>query len=138
MLYKRGLIKPSKNGIDSSYKASEVFKNIAYIRKREELLTDYQESGEWSPEIDMQVDFVMVYGIDGGMPTRVRACREKGYIVNGEWDGRKHGDERQTDRNGDSARRGYAVSRAERCIFRSFQQYSFHLEEKRRGRVRGR
>lgn len=88
---------------------------MAYIRKCEELLTGYQESKDWSPEIDMQVDFVMVYGIDSGMPERIRAYREKGYVVhvmagsawgpyqdflNGEWDGRSHWDESQTDRNG--------------------------------------
>lgn len=88
---------------------------MAYIRKREKLLTGFQESRDWSPEIDLQVDFVMVYGIDSGMPERIRAYREKGYIVhvmagsawgpyqdflNGEWDGISHWDESQTDRNG--------------------------------------
>ena len=85
---------------------------MAYIRKREKLLTGFQESRDWSPEIDLQVDFVMVYGIDSGMPERIRAYREKGYIVhvmagsawgpyqdflNGEWDGISHWDESQTE-----------------------------------------
>ena len=57
----------------------------------------------------------MVYGIDPTMPERIRQYREKGYVIHlmtgiawgeyqeyldGKWDGRKHWDEGQVDRNG--------------------------------------
>lgn len=97
---------------------------MAYIRERKELLTGCQEGREWSPEIDLQYDFVMVYGIDEGMPDRVRAYREKGYAVHvmtgsawgryrdfldGEWDGRSHWDESQTNRAGEPILHGVDV-----------------------------
>lgn len=50
---------------------------MAYIRNRTELLTGCQESKEWSPEIDLQYDFVIVYGIDDQMPERIQKFREK-------------------------------------------------------------
>lgn len=88
---------------------------MAYIRDRAECLTGVQDSTPWTPQTDLQYDFVMVYGTDPGMPDRVRKYREKGYVVhlmtgsawgnyqdylNGEWDGRKHWDESQMDRYG--------------------------------------
>lgn len=66
--------------------------------------------------MDLECDFVMVYGIDDTMPDRIRQYREKGYVVHlmtgiawgqyqdyldGKWDGRKHWDEGQVNRNGD-------------------------------------
>ena len=97
---------------------------MAYIRNRTELLTGCQESKEWSPEIDLQYDFVIVYGIDDQMPERIQKFREKGYIVhvmtgcawgeyqdylNGKWDGRTHWDESQTDREGNPILHGIEV-----------------------------
>lgn len=97
---------------------------MAYIRNRTELLTGCQESKEWSPEIDLQYDFVIVYGIDDQMPERIQKFREKGYIVhvmtgcawgeyqdylNGKWDGRAHWDESQTDREGNPILHGIEV-----------------------------
>ena len=79
MLYKRKTFAIKRMIL--SIREYEVFQKMAYIRKGEELLTGCQESRDWSPEIDLQVDFVMVYGIDGGMPERIRAYREKGYVV---------------------------------------------------------
>lgn len=88
---------------------------MSYIRKRSEELTGYQENAAWQPNIDLQCDFVMVYGIDETMPERVKLFKEKGYVVhlmtgiswgryqdylNGEFDGRDHWDESQMDRNG--------------------------------------
>lgn len=88
---------------------------MGYIRDRREELTGYQERAELTPEIDLQCDFVMVYGIDETMTARVRAYKEAGYRVHlmtgiawgdyqdyldGKWDGRSHWDESQTDRNG--------------------------------------
>ena len=89
---------------------------MAFIRNRNEVLTGCQESREWSPQIDMQYDFVMVYGTTNDMVGRIRKYKEKGYVVHlmsgsawgsyqdflsGEWDGREHWDESQTDRNGE-------------------------------------
>lgn len=88
---------------------------MAHIRDRKDCLTGVQDSAPWSPQTDLQYDFVMVYGTDAGMPQRVRQYREKGYVVhlmtgsawgqyqdylNGQWDGLDHWDESQTDRHG--------------------------------------
>ncbi len=45
---------------------------MSYIRKREEELTCYQEGAPLIPETDFGNDFVCVYGIDPGMPDRVK------------------------------------------------------------------
>lgn len=94
---------------------------MPYIHSRGEERTGFQERAPWSPEIDLQCDFVMVYGIDPDMPARVREYREKGYVVHlmtgtswgdykdyleGRWDGhgryerRPRRDESQHDRQG--------------------------------------
>lgn len=88
---------------------------MAYIRNKSECLTGCQDRSPWSPETDLQYDFIMVYGIDQEMPERIRKYREKGYVIhlmtgsawgeyqdylNGEWDGANHWDESQTDRYG--------------------------------------
>ena len=46
--------------------------NMAFIRNKEECLVGVQDIAPWSPETDLQYDFVMVYGIDSGMPDRVK------------------------------------------------------------------
>lgn len=86
---------------------------MAYIRNKKEELTGYQAGGAFRPSVDLQCDFVMVYGVDEGMPQRVKEYREQGYVVHlmtgvawgqyqsyldGEWDGRQHWDEGQTGR----------------------------------------
>ena len=88
---------------------------MAYIRNKKEELTGYQASGDFRPSVDLQCDFVMVYGIDDTMPDRIRQYREKGYEIHlmtgiawgeyqdyldGKWDGRKHWDEGQVERSG--------------------------------------
>lgn len=88
---------------------------MAYIRNKTEELTGYQARGEFRPSIDLQCDFVMVYGIDDTMPERIRQYREKGYVIHlmtgiawgeyqdyldGKWDGKKHWDEGQVERSG--------------------------------------
>jgi len=88
---------------------------VAMIHDRRECRTGYQDRSPWSPQTDLQVDFVMVYGVDDTMPERIRQFREKGYVVhlmtgsawgeyqdylNGEWDGVDHWDESQMDRHG--------------------------------------
>lgn len=88
---------------------------MAYIRDKKEELTGYQAGDRYRDSVDLQCDFVMVYGIDPTMPDRIREYREKGYVVHlmtgiawgeyqeyldGKWDGRKHWDEGQVDRYG--------------------------------------
>lgn len=95
---------------------------MSYIRSKKEELTGFQEGAPYCPEIDLQCDFVMVYGTDEGMPERVRQFKEKGYVVhlmtgsawgqyqdylNGEWDGRSHWDESQAERNGEPILHGH-------------------------------
>lgn len=97
---------------------------MAHIRDRKECLVGVQDIAPWMPETDLQYDFVMVYGIDSGMPDRVKKYREKGYVVHlmtgsawgqyqdylsGAWDGEKHWDESQTDRNGNPIMHGLNV-----------------------------
>lgn len=97
---------------------------MSYIRERSQELTGYQESAPWQSNIDVQCDFVMVYGIDASMPLRVRQFREKGYVVHlmtgiswgeyqdylyGEYDGKNHWDESQMDRHGKHIKHGKEV-----------------------------
>ena len=97
---------------------------MAYIRDRAEELTGYQASGEFRPSVDLDCDFVMVYGIDDSMPERIRQYRENGYVIHlmtgiawgeyqdyldGKWDGREHWDEGQVERNGAGVGHGYRV-----------------------------
>lgn len=94
---------------------------MSYLRDRKAELTGYQEGEPWSPKIDLQCDFVMVYRIDDTTEERIRKFREKGYVVhlmagsawgkyqdylNGKWDGRDHWDESQTDRSGSAILHG--------------------------------
>ncbi len=84
-------------------------------RSRESEYTGVQESAPYDGAFSVQSDFVMVYGLDRDLPGRIREYRRHGYIVhlmtgiswgnyqdylNGEFDGRKHWDEAQTDRQG--------------------------------------
>lgn len=88
---------------------------MGYIRDKKEELTGFQEGAPFRKSFDVQCDFVMVYGTDDTMPQRVREYRDQGYVVHlmtgiswgqyqdyldGNWDGREHWDEAQTDRNG--------------------------------------
>lgn len=97
---------------------------MSYIRERSQELTGFQEHAPWQPNIDVQCDFVMVYGIDATMPERVRQFKEKGYVVHlmtgiswgeyqdylyGKFDGRNHWDESQMDRHGNHIKHGKEV-----------------------------
>lgn len=88
---------------------------MAYIRPRTEELTGFQESAAYRKTIDFATDFVMVYGTDETMPSRVREYREAGYVVHlmtgiawgnyrdyldGSFDGRTHWDDAQRSRDG--------------------------------------
>ncbi|MFW6309061.1 MAG: hypothetical protein ACOC1S_03495, partial [bacterium] len=93
-------------------------------RNRKEERTGFQESSPYDPAYDLQTDFVMVYGIDDSMPDRIEKWAEQDYVIhlmtgvawgqyqdylNGEFDGRKHWDEAQTNREGDSINHGKTV-----------------------------
>lgn len=82
---------------------------------RSEERTGFQTHNAYSPDIDIQTDFVMVYGFSSDIEQRIRSWREKGYRVHlmtgilwggyqdyleGKYDGIKHWDEAQTDENG--------------------------------------
>ncbi len=91
---------------------------------RAEERTGFQERAAYHPSIDLQTDFVMVYGIDDSMPERINEWRERGYVVhlmtgiawgeyqdylNGEFDGRKHWDESQVNRSNERIQHGETV-----------------------------
>jgi len=44
-------------------------------------ITGFQERAPYSTSIDLQTDFVMVYGIDDSMLERINKWKEKGYVV---------------------------------------------------------
>lgn len=88
---------------------------MAYIREKNEERTGYQTGSFPSESVDNQCDFVMVYRLDETTLERIKAYREKGYVIHfmtgiawgsyldylsGEYDGAEHWDEAQTDRCG--------------------------------------
>lgn len=97
---------------------------MGYIRERKELRTGYQEVACWKPELDLQCDFIMAYGLDDTLKERIKIFREKGYEVHlmtgcawgtyedyldGTWDGKKHWDECQTNRYGEKILHGVNI-----------------------------
>lgn len=77
--------------------------------------TCFQTGQPWSPQGNLPADVAIAYGIDPGLPARVRSWREHGYRVHlmtgaswgeyydyflGRWDGRNHEDEIQTVASG--------------------------------------
>ncbi|MDB6071077.1 MAG: hypothetical protein JWL81_2248, partial [Verrucomicrobiales bacterium] len=77
--------------------------------------TCFQTSQAWSPKGNLRSDVAMVYGIDPGLPDRLKSWRDRGYITHvmtgvswghyqdylyGRFDGINHEDNAQTDRNG--------------------------------------
>lgn len=109
---------------------------MAFIREKEEIKTGFQEIEPWSSEIDLQTDFVMVYGLNESLESRMQQYRERGYKVHlmlgcawgnykeylcGKWDGKEHWDECQTDRKGNPILHG--VDTPYMVPTRSFIQY---------------
>ena len=45
---------------------------MAFIREKEEIKTGFQEIEPWSSEIDLQTDFVMVYGLNESLESRMQ------------------------------------------------------------------
>lgn len=77
--------------------------------------TCFQTGQGWSENGNLRSDVAIVYGIDAGLPDRIRTWRERGYRIHvmtgvswghyqdylyGRFDGVNHEDEAQTDRNG--------------------------------------
>ena len=54
---------------------------MAYIRNRNEERTGYQSGSFYTPSVDNQCDFIMVYRLDDSSEKRVREYREKGYVI---------------------------------------------------------
>lgn len=94
---------------------------MAYIRNRNEERTGFQISAELTDRVDIQSDFVMVYGLNDTTEQRIKKFRDAGYVIqlmtgiawghyvdylDGEWDGNKHWDESQTDRFGNEILHG--------------------------------
>lgn len=94
---------------------------MGFIRDKREELTGYQESEPWNPRIDLNIDFVMVYGNDETLTDRIVQYSEKGYRVHlmtgitwgdytdfldGKWDGKNHWDIAQCDCNNNKIMHG--------------------------------
>jgi len=77
--------------------------------------TCFQTGRGWIPELDLRSDVAIVYGVNKSFPDRVQGWRDRGYGVhlmtgvawgnyqeylNGQFDGQKHMDEGQVQRNG--------------------------------------
>jgi hypothetical protein len=88
---------------------------MPYIRNKGTWKTGYQEYAPWSQHIDMHCDFVMVYGFDQQLESRIKGFKDQGYNIHfmtgiswghyqdylyGQYDGINHEDEAQTDVNG--------------------------------------
>ena len=86
-----------------------------FIRNKTEERTGYQNGAFPIDSIDSQCDFVMVYRLDDSTAQRIKAYRDRGYVIHlmtgiawghytdyldGLFDGRSHWDEAQTDRFG--------------------------------------
>lgn len=97
---------------------------MAYIRKKTEELTGYQNGLPWNSHVDLECDFVMVYRLNESTRERICKYREKGYVVHlmtgiswgsyqdyldGKWDGRAHWEEGQLERSGKPVLHGPTV-----------------------------
>ncbi len=83
-------------------------------RRAEERLS-FQTHARWAPNINLNADVAMNYGIDATLPERIATWRQRGYQIqvmtgvawgqyqdylNGQYDGKKHWDEAQTAKDG--------------------------------------
>ena len=95
-----------------------------FVRSKKEERTGFQNGLPPADCIDCQCDFVMVYRFDASTRDRIRAYSERGYVIHlmtgiswghytdyldGEYDGRTHWDEAQTDRFGNQILHGPLV-----------------------------
>lgn len=94
---------------------------MSYIRKTNEELTGIQCHGGYDSRLDVGCDFIMTYGVGADLKDRIKEWKEAGYTVHmmtgiawghyqpyleGEFDGRNHWDEAQTDRFGNKILHG--------------------------------
>ncbi|MES2709934.1 MAG: hypothetical protein V4726_25275 [Verrucomicrobiota bacterium] len=83
--------------------------------------TSFQTSQAWSPTGNLRSDVAMVYGIDPGLPARIKTWQDRGYRTHvmtgvswgnyqdylyGKFDGVNHEDNAQTDRDGNKISHG--------------------------------
>jgi hypothetical protein len=83
--------------------------------------TCFQTGSPWGNAGNLRSDVAIVYGIDSGLPARLRSWRDRGYRIHvmtgvawgsyqdylyGRFDGINHEDEAQTDRSGNPHRHG--------------------------------
>lgn len=83
--------------------------------------TCFQTGGAWSEAGNLRSDVAIVYGIDPGLPQRIKTWRDRGYRIHvmtgvswgnyqdylyGRFDGVNHEDEAQTDRRGNKISHG--------------------------------
>jgi hypothetical protein len=86
--------------------------------------TCFQVGEPYSPKFQVAADVAIVYGIDAGVADRIRSWKEKGYrvhvmtgvawgnyadYVKGQFDGKEHYDEAQTESNGNKIGHGHEV-----------------------------
>lgn len=86
--------------------------------------TVFQTGKPYSDRINLRGDVAIVYGIDSGMPDRIKTWRDRGYRIHlmtgvawgeyqdyvyGRWDGVNHEDEAQTRANGEKIGHGRDV-----------------------------
>lgn len=89
-------------------------------RAAEQRLT-FQTHARWSARINLNADVAMNYGIDPSLPDRIATWQQHGYIIhvmtgvawgqyqdylNGQYDGKNHWDEAQTESNGQKIMHG--------------------------------
>ena len=89
------------------------------VRAADERATDerlsFQTSGPWSPRVHLNADVAMVYGIGARLADNIETWRKHGFTIhvmtgvawgqyqdylNGQFDGKDHWDQAQTDRDG--------------------------------------
>ncbi len=86
--------------------------------------TSFQAACPYDDRIDVKSDVAMVYGFGGDVAARIKKWHDEGYVVqlmtgvawggyqdyfDGRWDGVKHEDEAQTDKNGNPILHGPTV-----------------------------
>jgi hypothetical protein len=86
--------------------------------------TTFQTHAPYSPAIDFKSDVAIVYGIEADTAERIAGWKKHGYLIHlmtgvawgeyqdyldGRWDGKKHWDESQTDKDGNIIGHGVTV-----------------------------
>jgi len=100
--------------------------------------TCFQTGGPWSSAGNLRSDVAIVYGLDPGLPGRLRSWRDRGYRVHvmtgvawgayqdylaGRFDGLNHEDEAQADRRGNPHRHGESTDIFYMCPGTNYGKY---------------